>query len=129
MNMNSLPDDPSYDRRLTVLETRFDTILPTLATKGDIERLRADLAIGQEKLSGELRQQSEKLGVEFQKGLNDNIKWTVGIMLMMLIAFLGVHFSMINTLRGFIVSHQSSAQTPQASVGARSTPAQPPQAK
>lgn len=28
---------------MTALETRFDTILPTLATKSDVEGLRADL--------------------------------------------------------------------------------------
>ncbi|GEM_PF-4035839 len=31
------------DRRLIILETRFDTILPTLATKADLMELRADL--------------------------------------------------------------------------------------
>lgn len=30
------PYDKGMDRRLTVLETRFDTILPTLATKADV---------------------------------------------------------------------------------------------
>lgn len=33
----------SMDRRLIILETRFDTILPTLATKADLAKLRADL--------------------------------------------------------------------------------------
>jgi hypothetical protein len=31
------------DRRLTILETRFDTILPTLATKADLAELKAEL--------------------------------------------------------------------------------------
>jgi hypothetical protein len=31
------------DDRQTALETRFDTILPTLATKADVEALRADI--------------------------------------------------------------------------------------
>lgn len=38
------PRDADYyqlDRRLTVLETRFDTILPTLATKADLAELKA----------------------------------------------------------------------------------------
>ncbi len=40
------PRDADYyqiDRRLTVLETRFDTILPTLATKTDLSDLKAEL--------------------------------------------------------------------------------------
>ncbi|GAB3457037.1 hypothetical protein GCM10027321_11420 [Massilia terrae] len=40
------PRDADYyqlDRRLTVLETRFDTILPTLATKTDLVGLKFEL--------------------------------------------------------------------------------------
>jgi hypothetical protein len=37
------PDPYLLDRRLTVLETRFDTILPTLATKADLAELKAEL--------------------------------------------------------------------------------------
>jgi hypothetical protein len=36
-------DPYSVDRRLTILETRFDTILPTLATKADLAELKAEL--------------------------------------------------------------------------------------
>lgn len=47
-DMNNPPpprDDDYYqlDRRLTVLETRFDTVLPTLATKADLAELKAEL--------------------------------------------------------------------------------------
>lgn len=42
--MGSRPDDPyQLDRRLTILETRFDTILPTLATKADVAELKSEL--------------------------------------------------------------------------------------
>jgi hypothetical protein len=37
------PDSYSLDRRLTILETRFDTILPMLATKADLAELKAEL--------------------------------------------------------------------------------------
>jgi hypothetical protein len=36
-------DQYLVDRRLTILETRFDTILPTLATKADLAELKAEL--------------------------------------------------------------------------------------
>lgn len=35
-------DNGDMEHRVTALETRLDTILPTLATKGDIGELRAD---------------------------------------------------------------------------------------
>lgn len=40
------PRDADYyqlDRRLTILETRFDSILPTLATRTDLAELKAEL--------------------------------------------------------------------------------------
>ena len=37
------PDDGDMNTRLTALETRFDTVLPTLASKADIGELRADV--------------------------------------------------------------------------------------
>lgn len=40
---NRSQDPYQLDRRLTILETRFDTILPTLATKADLAELRAEL--------------------------------------------------------------------------------------
>jgi hypothetical protein len=42
---NSAPASYSrnMDRRLIVLETRFDTILPTLATKADLISLKSEL--------------------------------------------------------------------------------------
>jgi hypothetical protein len=46
LNNPSPPRDADYyqlDRRLTVLETRFDTILPTLATKTDLVELKSQL--------------------------------------------------------------------------------------
>ena len=37
-------NDPyQLDRRLTILETRVDTMLPMLATKADLAQLRAEL--------------------------------------------------------------------------------------
>jgi hypothetical protein len=45
------PDDGRMEHRITALETRLDTILPTLATKADIGEIRADL----HKVSSEIK--------------------------------------------------------------------------
>jgi hypothetical protein len=37
------PYDGGMEHRMTALETRFDTILPTLATKADMDSLRAEI--------------------------------------------------------------------------------------
>lgn len=46
-----MPHDDDMDSRLTALETRFDTILPTLATKSDLAELRAEV----HKMSSEVK--------------------------------------------------------------------------
>jgi Mg2+ and Co2+ transporter CorA len=37
------PDDRGMEQRLTALEARLDTILPTLATKADVAEIRVDM--------------------------------------------------------------------------------------
>ncbi|MES2074474.1 MAG: hypothetical protein V4462_02550 [Pseudomonadota bacterium] len=65
------------DERLTALETHFNTILPTLATKADIESLRADMS----RMSSELH------------------KWVLGSMIGMFIGFAGLMLAMQNMAR------------------------------
>lgn len=52
----SPPDNTDMEHRITALETRLDTVLPTLATKADLADLRT----------------------EMHKGFGDIIKWIVG---------------------------------------------------
>ena len=56
------PHDFALDRRLTVLETRFDTILPTLATKADLGALRLEV----EKIRSELLGKIDAVGCELR---------------------------------------------------------------
>ncbi|MBJ7310963.1 hypothetical protein ACFOLJ_18260 [Rugamonas sp. CCM 8940] len=59
------------DERLTALETHFNTILPTLATKADIESLRVEMY----KMSSELH------------------KWMLASMVGMFLGFSGLYFA------------------------------------
>jgi Mg2+ and Co2+ transporter CorA len=57
------PYDGGLEHRMTALETRLDTILPTLATKADVEAVRADvnkLAMSTNAQLGELRAELDK---------------------------------------------------------------------
>lgn len=58
------PDNGDMNARVTALETRLDTILPTLASKADVAELRADVAKGQS---------------DTHKGFSDMVKWMVGV--------------------------------------------------
>ncbi|MDQ1831743.1 hypothetical protein [Massilia scottii] len=86
------PYDGDMDRRLTVLETRFDTILPTLATKADLAGLRLDLNEKTDKLRLDLNEKMDKLRLDLNEkmdrlrsdldaALMSTVKWCAGIAL------------------------------------------------
>ena len=52
---------PTLEERVTILETRFDAILPTLATKEDIARLEGKMDAMNERLERQNRAMSERL--------------------------------------------------------------------
>lgn len=135
MSMNAVPTvagggEPPYDkdmdRRLTVLETRFDTILPTLATRTDVEALRAEVQAGfekfcgefrgeneklrgeNEKLRGEFRSENEKLRDDMHKALHENTKFLIGVMISLFIGLLAVNIGMFNMLNSRLISIEST---------------------
>lgn len=55
---------PTLEERVTILETRFDTILPTLATKEDMARLEGKMDAMDERLGGRIDALDERLGGE-----------------------------------------------------------------
>jgi hypothetical protein len=73
-NRNS--DPYQLDRRLTILETRFDTILPTLATKADLAELRADL--------------TSSFKSELHIEINALTRWLIALTISMLFGFGGI---------------------------------------
>lgn len=88
MSTNAMSNEPAaagngagspyttLDRRSTVLETRFDTILPALSTKQDLAELRADLL----------------------KALNEHLRWTIALFAMLFIGMLGANYAMWNSM-------------------------------
>ena len=116
--------EPPYyhemDRRLTVLETRFDTLLPTLATKSDLEALRSEVRAGLEKLRGEFRAELEKLRAEFRVELeklrtdqlkmhNDFMKWIIGLCISLFVAVIGFDIAIFNAVNKAAPAKQTSA--------------------
>lgn len=67
------------ENRITALEVRLDTILPTLATKADIESVRADL----ESVKAQIQAQIEKSASETHK-------WMLGTVIGLFIGFGGL---------------------------------------
>jgi len=56
---------PTLEDRVTALETRFDTILPTLATKEDIARLEGKIDASNERLEGKMDASNERIEGKF----------------------------------------------------------------
>jgi hypothetical protein len=74
---NNRPADPyQLDRRLTILETRFDTILPTLATKADLAELKANL--------------TSLFKSELHTEINALTRWLIALTISMLFGFGGI---------------------------------------
>jgi hypothetical protein len=80
------------DRRLTILETRFDTILPMLATKADLAELKgeflAKLAETKVELKTEIRAESTRL-----------TKWMASMFVTIILGFGGMALTMMSLLR------------------------------
>ena len=56
---------PTLEDRVTILEIRFDTILPTLATKADIARLEGRINNLETKMEGKLDALGNRLIIQF----------------------------------------------------------------
>lgn len=101
------PYDDSMDRRLTILDTRFDTMLPMLATKHDVDLVRAEVQIAMENLRVEVAAQLSRL-----------IKWMIGLHISLLLAIMGNQVLMFNVIRQFAPA-QASAPTSAPAVAPR----------
>jgi hypothetical protein len=118
-------ESPDYyrkmDRRLIVLETRFDTILPTLATKTDLLELKAELKESIGALRTEMRDSDGSLRTEMRDSngslrteMRDSIgalrtelhdfkadihKWMTATMITMFVGFGSMIVAMLTLLR------------------------------
>lgn len=136
------PYDGDMDRRLTVLETRFDTILPTLATKADLaelrldmngqmEKLRLDMNGQMEKLRRDLGEKMDALRVELHLALTNMMKWCVGIAMTVFLGMAGHGLylgTQINILSARLPAASAAAPvpgTPAPSPARTAPPAQP----
>jgi hypothetical protein len=73
------------DRRLIILETRFDTVLPTLATKADLAELK-----------GALKGDVATLRTEMHSLFGSMHKWIAATCVALLLGFGGLSITMLN---------------------------------
>lgn len=77
--------DRMLERRITILETRWDGILPTLATKADLAELKAEL---KGELKDSIYSESSKL-----------TRWLVSLTVTMIFGFAALFATMLTLLR------------------------------
>ena len=90
------PYDGGMEHRMTTLEIRFDIILPTLATKADVEALRADNQIAARKTDAafaEMRADMQKMNAEIKS-------WTLATMLTIVGTMLAAIFGISQIYKG-----------------------------
>lgn len=95
------PDDGRMEARLTALETRLDTILPTLATKADIGEIRADM----HKMNAEIK------------------TWTLATMITIIGTMLAAIFGISQIFKSTNAAPASSAQPAPIIIYAQPAPA------
>ena len=101
-------DERGLDRRLVVLETRFDTILPTLATKADLERLDARWAVRAAEFRAEFKQDMAELRAEFKRDMAGMYKWIAATCVTLILGFSGTAvmlFSQVNARSDRVEAH------------------------
>ena len=81
----------SMDKRLSILEMRFDTLLPTLATKVDLAEFRTEVLTGQERLRVELLSAMHDL----HRSL---LMWIVSTMMAMFLGMVGLFVSISSNM-------------------------------
>lgn len=81
------PHDGNMEARLTALETRLDTVLPTLATKTDIESVKT----------------------EIHKSTGDTHKWMIATVIGLFLGFGGLFLAMSNALKPVAANPQAQA--------------------
>lgn len=76
-NSSRPSDDGSMEQRLTALETRFDTILPTLANKVDVESVKTEIL----------------------RSAGETHKWMIATIIGLFLGFGGLFLAMSNALK------------------------------
>jgi len=75
------PDYSSTENRVVRLETQWETVIPTLATKNDLSELRADLKDSIARSESKTADAITALRVEMKDGNASLLRWVVGTML------------------------------------------------
>jgi hypothetical protein len=94
------PYDGGMEHRMTALETRLDTILPTLATKADVAALRADMEKAGLHMNAKFDAKFEELRGDMHK-MNAEIKtWTLATMITIVGTMLAAIFGISQIYKG-----------------------------
>lgn len=79
------PDNGDFmEHRMTALETRFDTLLPTLATKTDIAEVKVEI---------------KAVANEIHKTASETHKWMIATVIGLFLGFGGLFLAMSNALK------------------------------
>ncbi|TFW35790.1 hypothetical protein [Massilia horti] len=83
-------DERMLDRRVTILETRFDTILPMLATKADLAELRGEFRARFAELEAKLAQIKAELKEQIRAESARQSRWMATMVITMALGFGGI---------------------------------------
>lgn len=89
--------DRAMENRVSILETRFDLILPTLATKRDLAALRSEIKLDMagldskiERLDNKIENSAADLKTQMHKSQTDMTRWMFSTMMTIIAAMFGM---------------------------------------
>lgn len=91
-------DERMLDRRVTILETRFDTILPLLATKADLAELRGEFRAKFAELEAKLAQIKAELKEQIRAESARQSRWMATMAITMVLGFGGMFVTLLTLL-------------------------------
>jgi hypothetical protein len=94
------PDyDGEMDRRTTILEAKWDAVVPTLATKADLAELRSEMHQEFGSVRSDLQRYVGELRAEIQRGINETQRWMLATVIGLFLGFSGLFFAGGNGLK------------------------------
>jgi hypothetical protein len=115
------PQDGDMEKRLSTLEGRLDAILPTLASKSDIESIKT--------LIGVENTHAESLRADVNKSISDSKNWMFGILATLTLFALTISLTLYNSLRSSMTDSIGALSTKiEYQLAADKTPQPTPQA-
>jgi len=105
-------DYGSMDNRVVRLETRWEDVIPNLATKADLSDMRTEMRAGFDRMESAVREMRSDIRAEIKSDLNTQLRWVVGVMLAGFLTIVALLFNDKTPSQAMSVQQPAPVQQP-----------------